>query len=193
MLLVASLIVSGLKAGALPVHVAIDWPTGIPSSSPARVHIHAVWMAGSANTAVSPEVEAEAGLEGVDLNLVDGVWQVQASAPGYWSQEAQVAVDGQGPTTVRLALWPAATLHGELLTAQDETPPDSLDIRLNAVPVSFDQAAAPQTPVFRPEPSPFRADLHCPINKGTWSCLGPVGLFDVRLEVPGYTPRYQWG
>jgi hypothetical protein len=192
MLLVAALVVSCLRAGALPVRVAIDWPTGTPPSTLAHAHIHAVWTAGPANKSAPTGVEAEAGPDGVVLNLADGVWQVQASAPGYWSQGAQVAVAGSAPASVRLALWPAASLHGEILGAEGEMPPDSLEVRLSAIPGSPTDSTAPQPSALRPS-SPSRAELHCPTTKATWNCLGPAGLFDVEVQAAGYTPRYQWG
>jgi len=75
-LLAAALALCGLQARALPVHMALDWPSGMPSSGLARAHIHAVWTAGSANNGVPAEVEAEAGPDGVVLDLGDGTWQV---------------------------------------------------------------------------------------------------------------------
>ncbi len=190
-LLVAALAVCGLQAGALPVNVALDWPTGKPASALTRAHIQAVRMVGSANNSVP--VEAEAGPDGVVLDLSDGVWQVQAAAPGYWSQGAEVVVDRQPPPSVRLALWPAASLHGEILAVESEPLPDALEVRLSAIPAPADELATPQAPVLRTEPSPSRAELHCQIDERTWSCLGPAGLFDVQLEAAGYAPRYEWG
>ena len=193
LLLVAALVFSGFRAGATPVHIAIDWPTGTPASSPARVHIYAVWTAGPATHGVPAGIEAEAGPDGVVLDLGEGVWQVQASAPGYWGQGAQVAATLTGADNVRLALWPAASLHGELLTAEGESPPAAVDIRLSAIPPFTEEAATPQTAIQQTPPSPSHADLHCPIVQRTWSCLGPAGLFDAQVEVSGYTPRYEWG
>jgi hypothetical protein len=191
-LLIAAIVLIGAHGWAAPVHVALDWPSGMVQSSLQRAHIHAVWTAGPANNSVSAAVDGEAGPDGVVLNLADGVWQVQATASGYWSQGAQVAVAAQGPASVRLALWPAAFLHGVLLSSRGETPPDSLEVRLTADPPSTNESAAEMS-VSRTAQSPPRADLHCPIDKGTWSCLGPAGLFDVQIEVAGYTPRYFWG
>ena len=111
-LLAAALAVCGSQAAALPVRVALDWPSGRPASALARARIQAVRTAGPTEGGVP--VEAEAGPDGVVLDLGDGVWQVQASAPGYWSQGAEVAVGREAPAGVRLALWPAAALHGEV-------------------------------------------------------------------------------
>jgi len=172
--LVAVLAVWGSPAAALPVRVAFDWPSGRPASAP-RARIQALRTAGPAGGGQT--VEAEAGPDGVVLDLGDGVWQVQASAPGFWSAGAEVAVDAKGPAGVRLALWPAALLHGEILAAGGGPLPGDLDVRLSAAP---------------PAPGPSRAELRCPIDRGTWGCPGPAGLFDVRLEAVGYAPRYAW-
>ncbi len=192
-LLAAALALCGLQARALPVQVALDWPSGMPTSAPARAHIQAVWTAGSSDNGVPVEVEAEAGPDGVVLNLGDGTWQLQASAPGYWSQGAEVVVAGQAPASLRLALWPAASLRGEILTADGEMPPHALEVRLSAMPTPADDPTAPPASLPRAQPSPSRAELRCQVDEGTWSCLGPAGLFDVRLEAAGYTPRYRWG
>jgi hypothetical protein len=192
LLLVAALFVSCSQAKAVPVHVSIDWPGGMTASAPVHAHIEAVWTAGQANGNIPAAVEAESGPDGVVLDLSEGVWQVQASAPGYWNQGTQVAVAPGTPASVRLALWPAATLHGEIVMSEGETSPDALDVRLSAIAAPGDETTAQQASVARPAPNPSRADLHCRIEKNIWSCPGPAGLFDVQLEAAGSTPRYVW-
>jgi hypothetical protein len=176
LLLSAAFAVCGSTAAALPVRVVLDWPSGRPASTHARAHIQAIRTAGP--TASSVPVEAEAGPDGVILHLGEGVWQVHARAPGYWSPGAEVAVGRQAPATVTLALWPAASLQGEIATAAGEALPRDVEVRLSAIPL--------------PTPGPSGAELRCRIDKGTWSCLGPAGRFDVRLEAAGYVPRYAW-
>jgi len=190
-LLGATFAFCGLQAAALPVHVVLDWPSGTPTSTLARVHIRAVRTAGDTDSAVP--VEAEAPPDGAVLELAEGVWQVQASAPGYWSQEAQVTVSREAPASLRLALWPAASLHGEVLATGGELLPRALEVQLSVAPAAANEIASQQTPASGSEPSPPRAELRCQIDKGTWSCLGPAGLFDVRLESAGFAPRYEWG
>ena len=192
-LLVAALAFRGSQAGALPVHVALDWPAGMPASAPEHARIQAIWKAGPANNGVPVEVNAEAGPDGVVLDLGDGVWQVQASAPGYWSQGTDVVVGRQAPGSVRLAFWPAASLHGKILTAGGEPLPETVEVRLSSIPDNVGETSAPQAPVPRPEPSPSSAELSCRVDQETWSCQGPAGLFDVQLEAAGYVPRYEWG
>jgi hypothetical protein len=188
--LVAVLAWWGLQAGAAPVQVHFDWPAGRPSDTPSRIHIEALQMISAAHVGVP--VEADAGLEGAVLDLAEGVWRVQASVPGYWSQESEVKVSRPAPVRLRLALWPAAILHGEMRTAGGEALPSSLDLRLSAIPAGGDEKAVPRESVQRPEPSPLQAELHCLIDAGAFRCLAPEGLFDVRLEAGGYAPRYAW-
>ena len=191
-LLLAVLSICTSQAVALPVHVTLEWPSGIPASARPSARIQAVRMAGP-NHGGAP-VEAEAEPDGVVLNLSDGVWQVQASAPGYWSQGAEVVVDHQARDSVRLVFWPAASLHGAVVTAGGETLPDSLEVQLSATITSDVETSIPPKPVVRPVlPGPSHAELHCRIIEGMWSCLGPAGLFDMRLEATGYAPHYEWG
>jgi len=123
-LLLAILSICTTQAVALPVHVTLEWPSGIRASARPRVHLQAVQMAGP-NRGGAP-VEAEAGPDGAVLNVSDGVWQVQASAPGYWSQGAEVVVDHEARDSVQLVFWPAASLHGAVMSVGGETLPDSL-------------------------------------------------------------------
>ena len=186
----ATFVLGGLHAAAAPVRVALDWPSGMPASP--RIHIQAVRAVGAANNGSTIQTEADAGPDGAVLDLGDGVWQVRASAPGYWSQETEVTVARQAPASVRLALWPAASLHGEILPAEGESLPDVLEVQLSAIPASAGEASTPQAPVAQPQPSPLHAQLRCRIDKGSFNCLGPSGRFDVRLEAAGYAPRYVW-
>ncbi len=88
-----------LRANALPVHVAVDWPAGMPASRPAHIHIQAVRMATSSSMNNAAPVDADVALNEVSLDLSDGVWQVQAFATGYWSQGAEVVVGRQKSPT----------------------------------------------------------------------------------------------
>jgi len=179
-----------MQAAGLPVHVALDWPSGSPAATPARVHIQAVRTVGEPSGAVP--VEAEAAPEGVVLDLGEGVWQLQASAPGYWSQETEVTAGREASASVRLALWPAASLHGEISVTEGE-PPHALEVQLSAASTSAGEVPSSQAPFAQAGQSPSYAELRCPIDRATWSCQGPAGLFDVRLEAAGFTPRYVWG
>jgi hypothetical protein len=183
------LAICALRARALPVQVAFDWPAGNPTSTTSQIHIYAIKLAGNAASAT---VEVDADPNGVNVNLDDGVWQLQATAPGYWSQGAEVAVGGQSSAGTRIALWPAALLHGEIVPAQGGPPPNAIEIRLSATTPTTGGATAPQMPPTGLGSSPPQAELRCPIDKGSWSCVGPSGLFDVRMEVAGFAPRYQW-
>lgn len=177
----AAFVLCALPASALPVPIRFDWPSGTPAS--AQIHILAVRIMGDTEKAAS--IETEAGPGGIVLGLGEGVWRVRASAAGYWSQGVQVTVNSQAPSSARVVFWPAASLHGEIAMAQGETPPQALDVRLSARPESGSQIAAAQA-----RSSPAHAELSCPIDGEEWSCLAPVGLFDIRLDAEGYAPRY---
>lgn len=188
-LLLAALL-SALPGEALPVHVAFVWPTGRPANTISRVHIQALRIGGNGDGGTS--LEAEISADGAVLNLSDGVWQVHASAPGYWSQGSEVDVTGRTPEDVQLVFWPAASLHAEMVLPEGESLPSEVEVQLNAFPASRETESTTM-PVPPQEAGPSHAQLHCRIEAGAWSCLGPAGLFDVRLEVAGYAPRYEWG
>src|SRR5690242_2687304 len=185
-LLGATFILCFLHAEALPVHVQFEWPAGMPNSTVAHIRVEASRSAGY--TISAAPVVAEAAQGGVDMDLGDGVWHVQASVPGYWSPGAEVAVRGQPPDAVRIALWPAASLQGEFATAGGEPLPQAVEVQLSSSPATAVQE--PGAAIRQQQVSSFRATLRCPINRGSWSCLAPAGLFDVRLQAAEYTPHY---
>lgn len=190
-----ALALCGLPTWALPVYLAFDWPSGKPASTTVQVHIYAVLMAVfmASNQENTVPVKADSGPDGSVLNLDQGVWLVQAFTDGYWSQGVEVTIGNQSPANARLAFWPAATLEGEIATAQGEPPPQSIEVRLTGHPASYGQLAGAQASSPPVPQSPNNAVLICPVQGGKWSCLGPAGLFDARLEVAGFAPRYDWG
>jgi hypothetical protein len=187
--LVAALTLFALNASALPLHVTLEWASSISSSARPRARIQAVQTAGP-NRGGAP-VDIEAGVDGAVLNLSAGVWQLQASASGYWSEGAEVVVNRQTRDGVRLVFWPAASLHGAVVTPGGETLPDSLELLLSATTAYNHETNTLRTS--RPVLGPSHARIRCPINSGIWSCVGPAGLFDVRLEAGNYAPHYEWG
>ncbi len=184
----AAFVLCSLHADALPVHVQFEWPVGMSSCTVTHIRVQAIRSAGYTKSATPVETEAEP--DGTTLDLGNGVWHVQASVPGYWSPGTEVAVHGQAPDTVRLALWPAASLHGEIATAEGEALPPGLQVQLSGVPESQDRQRAGLGRELKP--SSFHATLHCPIDGQTWSCVAPAGVFDVRLQSGDYAPRYLW-
>jgi carboxypeptidase family protein len=174
---------------ALPVHVVFEWPAGTPTSSVTSVRVRAIRSAGHTNSAAP--VEAEGSPDGTTLDLAEGIWEIQAFAPGHWSQAAEVAVTGEVPDGVHLVLWPAASLRGEVVTTEGNPLPHELEVQLSTTQGSADQRRG--TPLKWRDSSPAHATLHCRIEAKTWNCLAPAGVFDVRLQAAEYTPHYLWG
>jgi hypothetical protein len=185
-LVCAILALCAMRASALPVHLApvhlaFAWPSAVPASTP--VHIHATRMVGDTTGAVP--VDADVAPSGAVLDLGEGIWQVQAFAAGYWSPGAEVTVDAHAPLSAEIAFFPAATLRGELAAPPGAPQLQSLDVRLTARPASAG-------PTANTSPQPGSAHLICAVDGKAWSCPAPAGLFDVRLEIPGYAPVYNW-
>lgn len=181
-------ILCAMRTWAVPVHLSFDWPASTPASADAKVHIYAVRMAGTEASAAP--VQADSGPDGTILNLDEGVWLVQAFAPGYWTEGAEVTAGGQAPSAARLAFWPASSLQGGVTPAPSETLPRTIDVKLYSHSASAAQGANGQASL--PQQDPAQAELICPISGGKWSCAGPAGVFDVRIEAEGYAPRYVW-
>lgn len=174
-------------AHALPVRLTFDWPSSTPPAVNIKVHIYAVRMAG-AEASAAP-LQTDGGPDGIVLDLEQGVWLVQAFAPGFWTEGAEVNVGGQ-TIDARLAFWSATALAGEITPAPGETLPRAIDIKLNSHQASATPDKTGQASV-SPQ-SPAHAELICPISGGKWSCAGPAGVFDVRIGSEGFAPRYVW-
>lgn len=186
----AVLVVCGSQAVALPVRVVLDWPSSGALSAPASVRIQGLRTAGPTEGGL--QVEAVGGPDGATLDLGHGVWQLEAFAPGYWCSAAEIVVGRETPAGVRLALWPAAALHGEIRAAESEPLPREVSIRLNAVGSAAGEIATARVPIPQVQRSPSSAELRCRVDEGAWSCPGPAGVYDVRLEAAGFAPRYTW-
>ncbi|HEX7895609.1 MAG TPA: hypothetical protein VF447_15530, partial [Terriglobales bacterium] len=126
---------SSAAALAVPVRVSLQWPSNTPASARESARIQAIQTAGP-NQGAAP-VEAQVDQSGFVLNLSDGVWQVKASAPGYWSKESEVVVGRHSPAEVQLTFWPAASIHGVVATSAGETLPGSVEVQLTANLVSI--------------------------------------------------------
>jgi len=185
-----AMVVGAGQCAAAPVRVAFDWHGGGGVQMPARVHIRAVRVVG--NSVRSLPVEADASTDGGVIELGEGVWMVEASAPGFWNQGMEVSSPPRTTAAVRLSLWPAATLRGEVVAGDGEVLPSSLQVRLSAASSDSGGAAGTAMVNAQGEPAPRNAELNCPIRDGGWSCVGPAGVFDLRVEAAGYVPRYTW-
>ncbi len=178
-----------VSAQALPVDVAFEWPPNAKPPAGIRVHVHAVRSAGY--TSGAQPLDSETTANALVLNLGPGVWQVQASAPGYWSQETQVTVSGRDHPSARLAMWPAASLHGSVSVPDGDPLPGEVEVRLSSVPTTPNAASAPGVTT-QQYSEPAHATLHCRVATTNWDCMGPSGMFDLRITSGDYAPRYEW-
>ncbi|HET9228739.1 MAG TPA: carboxypeptidase-like regulatory domain-containing protein, partial [Thermoanaerobaculia bacterium] len=113
------------------------------------------------------------------MTLPPGRWALQAEAPGHWGEVEQLEVTGASEVT--LDLWPAGTVEGGFLSQEREQPPSELALFFRMAPSSAPGAGPPPSQTL------------CPVKKGTWRCAVPRGVLDLRFQVDGFIPRYQWG
>lgn len=112
-----------------------------------------------------------------------GVWTVEASGPGVWSQPRTVVVPQEG--SVVLDLWPVGELAlAERLQEKDAQPsPPTVTLwsppGLQAEQPDLDGAAFPCVARRDEAPTAFR-------------CTVPAGRWDVRVRVPGHVSAYLW-
>ena len=132
--------------------------------------------------AVEPVSFSLSSSQPATLKLPPGRWVLEAEAPGYWSEGYQLELAGNA-ALVSLDLWPAGTIEGGFTLEDGAAAPQELVASFRPVPeISAAQAPPPSQVV-------------CPVEKEkqTWRCLVPAGTLDVRMQAPGFIPRYLWG
>jgi hypothetical protein len=129
---------------------------------------------------VDPVEIALTGKNPGHMELRPGRWVLAAEAAGYWGSEFQLEL-GEKAAAVTLDLWPAGVLEGGFLLADGLRPPADLLLFLRAAPGESAAAAPPPSRVV------------CAVRQESWTCPVPAGVLDLRLQAPGFIPRYLWG
>ena len=173
-----------LAAGAEPsaagheVTVSVRFRgSAIPAPRPQAVHGVARWFGPGKVESVSFDINSS---KPTSLTLPSGRWVLQAETPGYWNDGYQLELKDVG-AVVALELWPAGAVEGGFSLEEGVTAPAELA-------VSF--RSAPEIPSAQALP---RSHVVCPVQKQAWSCSLPAGVVDLRIEAPGFIPRYLWG
>lgn len=113
------------------------------------------------------------------MELRPGRWVLRAEANGYWGSEVQLEL--KDAAAVSLDLWPAGLLEGGFLLEGNLPPPSELMVFLRPAPGESSKQAPPPSKVV------------CTVEKENWKCPVPAGVLDLRVQAPGYIPRYLWG
>jgi hypothetical protein len=153
--------------------------TPLDSAKLQTVHGVAQWFG---KGAVDPVPFSITPSQPAKLKLPPGRWVLQAEAPGYWSKGYQLELKDQG-ALVPLELWPAGTIEGGFTLQDGVAAPAELVASFRPVP---------ETPASQ---APPRSQVLCPVEKErqTWRCTVPAGSLDLRMQAPGFIPRYLWG
>lgn len=121
--------------------------------------------------AAAVSLERDLGPGDASVELPDGTWRLEASAPGLWHKMQYVTVPAGSTTEVRL--WPATTVAGEVALASGNESPDQLTIR-------FDVRDGPA------------GDATCAVTAKRFACTVPAGTADLALRVRGHVTQYVW-
>jgi hypothetical protein len=103
----------------------------------------------------------------VPFDLPDGVWTIQAEAPGCWAAPATSDTEA-----LKMTLWPAATLRFRIEEPRDVP----VEIRV----ASVDGTIAPVM-------------IDCARDDTLRTCSVPATPLDIRLGADGFVPHYVWG
>lgn len=109
-----------------------------------------------------------------------GVWQVGATAKGFWSEPVVVTTGGEAEPLAHLRLFPVGIVRGTLEAAKSNPLPSELEVRFQPAPGQ----SGPGTPPKALEP--------CALAEGAFDCAVPAGRLDLRLRAPGFAAIYRW-
>jgi hypothetical protein len=154
-------------AAASEVHVTFRTPLETPKAGIA-VTLHARSETGAEATATFP-LSA-----GGTLQLADGLWEVAAVAPHYWSRPMSLQV-AAAPSAVELPLFRSVTVRGEVSAAA-----------VRQLTIGF--APPPATP---PSALPSGSVI-CPVTSRRFVCDVPSGLLDLTFRASGWIALYRW-
>lgn len=118
--------------------------------------------------------------EPATVKLRPGRWELRAEAAGYWGAPFQLEL-GDTPALARLDLWQAGKIEGGFVSETGAQPPAELALFFRPSPESEKPGAVPASKV------------SCPVDQGTWKCVVPAGVMDLRIQAAGFVPRYLWG
>jgi Carboxypeptidase regulatory-like domain len=114
----------------------------------------------------------------LQLDLEAGAWSITAAAPKTWSPTVNLVVS-KSASTVRIPVYPAARMQGQLKVPAGQTLPSTLQVALKAAPAGGGGDAL---------------NALCPvIEQGRFACDVPAGTFDLRLRTEGYISQFRWG
>jgi uncharacterized GH25 family protein len=162
-------------AQAVPIRITIEL-AGTPSP---KAPISGVLKV-TPQSGTEPSLELPAELPGErQVDLRPGVpWNVHFEAKGFWSETSSIMVQ---QTPVRLRVFPAGHVQGQVALPAGEKPPKSLAVRL-------------QFPFGPARTEPLDVTITCPVIEGKIRCETPAGKFDLRLRAEGgFAPIYLWG
>ena len=110
------------------------------------------------------------------LRVAPGVWLVRIGADGFWAPPLILRPTGEAGGARDVRLYRTATVTA---------PVDGLADARATVLVDFRDSTDAKDGV--PE-----GRVECPTLRGHLRCAVPVGVLDLRFEVPGFAPAYRW-
>jgi hypothetical protein len=157
--------VAAQAAAASDVRITFSTPLA-KATNDVAVAITASNDAGVTRTATLPM------LAGGTIALDDGLWQLTATAPRYWTPPATLKVSGAA--ALALPLFRTVMVRGTVTAKVNEltigfAPPPKRDASL--IPAST---------------------ITCPLTDGKFACALPAGLLDLTLRAHEYVAIYRW-
>jgi uncharacterized protein (DUF2141 family) len=164
--LVALLLAAAVQTAAAG-EVRVTFPT-IGAASDTQVTLRARREDGVEKTSIVPL--AAGGMIALD----EGLWELTATAPRWWSRSATLQVAAV-PAELAMPMFRTVVVRG------------SVDIpTVNELTIGF--APPPAVP---PSAIPAAA-ITCPIAEKRFACSVPAGLLDLTFRAPGYVAVYRW-
>jgi hypothetical protein len=163
-----------LAASEVTLAFALHGASEAPSS--VTLELRRIVRSSDAEAAPSLTQTVESTSQPVTINLQPGLWSISAHATQWWHRVQFISVR-DAKTLVQLDLWPTAVLQGAVRR------PESVR-ELPTLTARFQPAVDRQR-----EPA---GEVPCAQEGNTFQCELPAAALDVRIQAPGFIPRFIW-
>ncbi|PWB77700.1 MAG: hypothetical protein C3F15_02810, partial [Holophagae bacterium] len=125
----------------------------------------------------------------VDLTVSrEGLWEIRAVSPGWWSEPSTAYVKGPA-ALVSLVLWPDCAIKGRVEVPKGESVPSDIGVSFAA---ATEPTAAPGGRIQLVQGGEPIGSVRCPIDEGAFECRIPAGTLDLKLKARAFVSHYLW-
>jgi hypothetical protein len=169
--------------------VTVDLSVHSAPAAPVEGRILAQAVGDDVSSVASPVEPSFAAPGRVDVTVAhEGLWEVRAVSPGWWSEPATVYVKGPA-ALVSLVLWPDCAIKGRVELPKGENAPSDIGVSFSA---ATEPMAAPGGRIRLVRGGEPIGSVRCPVEEGVFECRIPAGTLDLKLRARSFVSHYLW-